>query len=213
MTDPDDVGPRFAGRGEAESPPTDPDGVASSRTGPTAAEQGAGPGPARDRIALTSQPGFAMVRFGLVGTALFVVAMAVAVPLRNHRAGQAVAVVASMALFAVGVATTLWAYTSALERSRTEEVGVANLYLLSGPTAPRPVRRALWGCLGTQIVVGVVAASIGFAGLDEHQLNALAFAVLVPMFGIGTNGIWAARHGGYGPRARPTVQPTNRKIG
>jgi hypothetical protein len=180
---------------------------------PPSAEQVLAPAVERDLVALASQPGFAMVRFGLVGTAVFVIAMAVAVPLRNDRAGQAVAVVASMALFAAGVATTLWAYTSALERSRTAEVGVSNLYLLTGPTAPRPVRRALWGCLATQIVVAVVAASIGFAGLDEHQLNALAFAVLVPMFGIGTNGIWAARHGWYGPRGRPTVQPENRKMG
>ena len=37
-----------------------------------------------------------------------------------------------MVLFAIGVATTLWAYTRALERSRIEEVGVANLYLLTG---------------------------------------------------------------------------------
>ena len=49
-----------------------------------------------------------------------------------------------MVLFAAGAATGLWAYAAALERSRTEEVGVANLFLLSGETAPPPVRRTMW---------------------------------------------------------------------
>jgi hypothetical protein len=118
-----------------------------------------------------------------------------------------------MALFAGGVATGIWAYTSALERSRTEEVGVANLFLLTGATAPRTVRRALWLCLGGQIAVAIAGATIGIAGLDEGQLNALAFGWLAPMFGIGVNGIWSARHGSFGPRQAPSVRPTNRKIG
>jgi hypothetical protein len=42
----------------------------------------------------------------------------------------------------------------------------------------------------------------------------LAFGVLVPMFGIGANGLWAARHGHYGQRsATRTERPNNRKIG
>jgi hypothetical protein len=169
--------------------------------------------PAAPDAPLAEQPGFAIVRFDLVGTALFVVAIAIAVPLRNHRSGQVLIAAVAMVLFAAGVATSLWAYTSGLERSRTEDVAVANLFLLSGTTAPKPVRRALWICLGTQIAVAVAGASIGAAGLDKDRLNALAFGVLVPMFGIGVNGIWAARHGSYGPRQRPAVRPTNRKIG
>ena len=164
-------------------------------------------------LPLAEQPGFAIVRFGIIGTIVFVVAMGIAVPLRNDRSGQVLIAAASMVLFAAGVATSLWAYTSALERSRTEEVGVSNLFLLTGPTAARPVRVALWACLGTQIVVAIAGASIGIAGLDKDQLNALAFGVLVPMFGIGVNGIWAARHGSYGPRQAPSVRPSNRKIG
>ncbi len=169
--------------------------------------------PAAPDLPLAEQPGFAIVRFGIVGTVVFVVAMAIAVPLRTDRSGQVLIAAASMFLFAAGVATSLWAYTSALERSRTAEVGVSNLFLLTGPTAPKPVRFTLWACLGTQIVVAITGASIGIAGLDKDQLNALAFGVLVPMFGIGVNGIWAARHGSYGLRQAPSVRPSNRKIG
>ena len=153
------------------------------------------------------------MRANLAGTALFLVALAVAIPFRTDRPGQVLIVVVSLVLFAAGIATSLWAYTTALERSRSEEVGVANLFLLSGETAPKPVKRAMSLALGVQIVAALVGASVGVAGLQENQLNALAFGVLVPMFGIGMNGAWAARYGSYGPRVNPAVKPSNRKIG
>ena len=154
-----------------------------------------------------------VVRADLVGTVLFVVACAVAVPLRTERSAQVLIAVVSVALFAIGVAASLWAYASALERSRVQEVGVANLYLLTGTTAPPPVKRALMSALGMQVLAALVAASMGVVGLDKSQLNALAFAVLVPMFGIGMNGTWAARYGSYGPRINPAAKPSNHKIG
>lgn len=153
------------------------------------------------------------VRADIAGTALFIVVLAIAVPLREHRWAQVLIGVVSVALFAVGVTASLWAYAAALERSRTQEVGVANLYLLSGATAARPVKRAMLLALATQVVASVTAATIGAAGLDNGQLNALAFGVLVPMFGIGMNGAWAARYGSYGPRVNPAAKPSNRKIG
>lgn len=154
-----------------------------------------------------------ILRYDLAGTGLFVVAMAVAVALRNDRPGQVLIAAVSMALFAGGVATSLWAYTTALERSRTEEVGVTGVFLLSGDTVPRRIRRILWACLATQVVVAFAGATIGAVGLDKNELNALAFGVLVPMFGIGANGIWAARRGTFGSRRNRASQPSNRKIG
>jgi hypothetical protein len=154
-----------------------------------------------------------LVRANLIGTAAFLVALGVAVPLRAERAGQVVIAVVSLVLFAAGIASSLWAYTSALERSRTEEVGVANLFLLTGTTAPKPIKRSMSGALAVQVVAALVGASIGVAGLEESDLNALAFGVLVPMFGIGMNGAWAARYGSYGPRVNPAAKPSNRKIG
>jgi hypothetical protein len=66
--------------------------------------------------------------------------------------------------------------------------------------------------LAVQVVVALVGASIGAGGLQQGQLNALAFGVLVPMFGIGMNGLWAARYGSFGPRVLAAVRPDNRKI-
>jgi hypothetical protein len=152
------------------------------------------------------------VRVNLAGTAVFLIALSIAIPLRTHRFAQFLIGGVSMVLFAIGVATTLWAYTRALDRSRVEEVGVANLYLLTGETAPKPVRRTMTMALTIQIVAALAGAWIGVAGLDEGQLNALAFGVLVPMFGVGMNGVWAARHGSYGPRIGSVVSPTDHEI-
>ena len=153
-----------------------------------------------------------VVRADLLGTGVFVLALAIAVPLRSDRWAQILIAVVSVALFAVGVGASLWAYAAALERSRVQEVGVANLYLLTGTTAPQPVKRALLSAVAVQVVASFAAATIGVIGIDDSQLNALAFAVLVPMFGIGMNGTWAARYGSYGPRVNPSAKPSNRKI-
>jgi len=154
-----------------------------------------------------------LVRADLAGTALFAVAVGIAVPLRTERWAQVLIVVVSVALFAIGVGSSLWAYASALDRSRVEEIGVANLYLVTGATAPTPIKRALLGALAVQVLASLGAASVGVVGLEDRQLNALAFGVLVPMFGIGMNGAWAARYGSYEPRVQPAAKPSNRKIG
>jgi hypothetical protein len=150
-----------------------------------------------------------LVRADIAGTVGFAVALAVAVPLRSHRSGQFLIGIVSVVLFAIGIVASLWAYASALERSRAEEVGVANLYLLTGATAPKQVKRSMTLALGAQVVLALVGAFIGVAGLKTHEVNALAFGVLVPMFGIGMNGAWAARYGSYGPRVTATPSGKN----
>jgi hypothetical protein len=156
-------------------------------------EQGRAPGAAHGS-------GRAIIRLGVAGTAVFTAAVAVAAPLRAERWVQVMVAVVSIALFAVGVVLSLWAYASALERSRIDEIGVANLYLLTGRTAPSAVRRTLSIALGVQVVVALVGAVVGLSGLEGNDLNALAFGVLVPMLGVGVNGFWAVRHGSFGPR-------------
>ena len=147
-----------------------------------------------------------------IGTALFVVTLAIAVPLRDERAGQIAIGAVSMLLFAMGAGAALWAYVGALERSRTEEIGVANLYLMTGTGAPRPVKRAMTLLLSVQVVLAFSGAIVGATGLRGSQVNALAFGILVPMFGIGMNGLWSVRHGRFGPRLDKSAQPTNRKV-
>ena len=148
-----------------------------------------------------------IVRSNLIGTAVFLVTLGIAVPFRDERFAQVLIGVVSGVLFAIGIATSLWAYTSALERSRTEEVGVANLFLLTGATAPKDVKRTMTVALVVQVVAAFIGAIIGVTGLEEGDLNALAFGVLVPMFGIGMNGTWAARYGSYGPRVAAAPRP------
>lgn len=160
------------------------------------------PGPAGDRL----------VRADVVGTAVFVVVLAIGVPLRDERAAQILVGAVSMLLFTIGAVGCLWAYVSALERSRTDEIGVANLYLLTGRTAPPRVKRTMSLALGVQVVVSLAAAIVGAVGLEGSQVNAMAFGILVPMFGLAMNSLWAVRHGRYGPRIDPSVQPNHRKI-
>jgi hypothetical protein len=154
-----------------------------------------------------------LVQADLVGTAIFVVVIAIGVPLRDERWAQVLVGVVSMVLFVIGAVGCLWAYVNALERSRVDEIGVANLYLLTGPTAPAPVKRRLTLALVAQVVVALVGAIVGAVGLSGNQVNAMAFGILVPMFGLAINALWSVRHGSFGPRVDRSVQPSNRKIG
>lgn len=157
-------------------------------------------------------PGSRWVRGNLVGTGVFILVVAVGVPLRDERAAQIAVAGVSMVLFAIGAATGLWAYVAALERSRVDEVGVANLYLLTGRTAPTSIKRTMALVLAAQVVVALTGAIIGASGLQGSDVNAMAFGVLVPMFGIGLDGMWAVRHGSFGPRSDRSVQPSNHPI-
>ncbi len=192
----------------SDSPTASSPGVSSagvSSAGVSSAGSGA-TGPGR-------QAGTGLVRADLVGTAVFTTVIAIGLPLRDERPAQVLVGAVSMVLFAIGAVGCLWAYVSALERSRVDEIGVANLYLLTGRTAPPKVKRSMSASLAAQVVVALTGAIIGAVGLRGSQVNALAFGILVPMFGLAMNSLWAVRHGAYGPRLDKSVQPSNRKIG
>ena len=157
--------------------------------------------------------GRSIVLTDAVGTALFTVAIAIGVAFGDERWAQVMVAVVSIVLFAVGVVLSLWAYASALERSRIDEIGVTNLYLLTGSTAPSAVRRPLTTALVVQVAVAVAGAVAGLRGLEGNDLNALAFGVLVPMLGMGANGVWAVRHGSFGPRLSGGPTAKGRKAG
>lgn len=103
-----------------------------------------------------------------------------------------VVAIASLVLFAAGIVAFLWAFWLAVQRSREELIGVGGLYFLVG-CAPRSVQRRLMGAFGVQVVVS-------FAVALAHPFTALAFATLVPLFGLGVAGLWGARHGTFPPR-------------
>ena len=138
-----------------------------------------------------------VARLDVAGTLIFAVMSALGAAIKALRVPAAVF---SVVLFAIGVAMFIWSYVSALERSRTDELGVANLYLLTGPTATKPVKRTMMGSLYVQVAVCIATAAVGFSQVSGTEANPLAFGMLVPMFGLGLNGLWASRLGTFGPR-------------
>ena len=102
------------------------------------------------------------------------------------------AVVVDLVLFAGGVVTMAWAFLIAVQRSRTDAIGIGGLYFGIG-SAPREVRVIMLTALGVQVVVAVVTASI-------RIFTSLAFGILVPVWGLGLLGVWCARYGEFEPR-------------
>ncbi|MGA1747363.1 MAG: hypothetical protein ACO4BZ_06735, partial [Ilumatobacteraceae bacterium] len=108
----------------------------------------------------------------------------------------------AMVLFAVGVAAFLWAFWTAVQRSRTEDISVTQLFLLVGEPTPATVRRPMLIALAVQVIVATATALARPNGPDGSPGSSLAVGFLVPMLGLGLNGLWAAIHGRFGERAR-----------
>lgn len=113
---------------------------------------------------------------------------------------RAQAVAVALALFGAGVAAFLWGFWNAVQRSRAEEIAVTTLFFLAGDTATRRVRLAMNGCLAVQVCVGL-ATALARPTTDGDPGSSLAFGTLVPMLGLGLNGLWAAFHGAFPPRS------------
>ena len=120
-------------------------------------------------------------------------------------AAQWVGAITAMALFAVGVFAFLWSFWNAVQRSRTEEIGVMQMYLLFGDPTPPRVRRIMLVMLAVQIVVAFVTAFARSEAEDGSPGTSLAVGVLVPMLGLGLNGLWCAFHGVFPPRADVSI--------
>ena len=140
-------------------------------------------------------PGARLIRTSDVVTVVFtVVAIASALALDRLKV---VIVAVSLALFVVGCVTFLWAFAIAVQRSRTDAIGIGGLFFLQD-SAPRAVQVRLLGALAVQVVVAVATAAV-------HPFTSQAFAVLAPMFGLGMAGLWGARYGHF--EARTTDPP------
>ena len=94
---------------------------------------------------------------------------------------------------------------SAVQRSRVDEISVASLYFLSGQVADKQVQKIMNGCLITQLVIGL-AGAIARSSTDGKAGSTLAFGVLVPLLGLGLNGLWASQFGTFTPREHPDRQ-------
>lgn len=130
-------------------------------------------------------------RWSWAGTGVFGLTALLAVVVEGARP---VAVVVALGLFALGTAAFLWSYATAVNRSRTDAMGIGGLYFLAGEVAPASVRRSMMASLAVQVGVALATAS-------ARPFTSLAFGVLVPVFGLGLAGLWGARYGVFGPRA------------
>jgi hypothetical protein len=163
-------------------PGPDPQPAPDQQPGPDPQPDPA-PGPERE------PEGRAIVRAAWAGTALFLVAAVAALAAPTL---EVAAVVVDLALFGGGAVIFLWAYGTAIGRSRQVEIGIGGLYFLQG-TAPGSVRLRLLGALGAE-----VAGAFATAGL--RPFSGLAFGVLVPLWALGLCGLWGARYGAFNPR-------------
>ena len=145
-----------------------------------------------------------LLRANLVLTVLFLIATVVAAVVFTP-ATRAAGVVVDLALFGVGVAAFIWGYFSAVQRSRVDEISVASLYFLSGQVASKQVQKIMNGCLIAQLLIGL-AGAIARSSTDGKAGSTLAFGVLVPLLGLGLNGLWASQFGTFTPRDQPDRQ-------
>ena len=100
-------------------------------------------------------------------------------------------VAAGVALVLFLAALVIWAYAFGLavvRSARGDDIGVGNLFFLQG-SAPRDVRRWLFGALAISVVLAFATAW------------ANAFAALEPMFPLALVGLWSARYGTFPARA------------
>ncbi len=152
-----------------------------------------------DRDTAPRSAGDIIVFADVIGTFAFVVT-AVTAAVVFSTASQWVGAITAMALFAVGVFAFIWSFFNAVQRSREEEISVTQVYLLLGSPTPPRVRRIMLSMLVVQTAVGLVTAIARSEADDGSPGTSLAVGVLVPMFGIGLNGLWCAFHGVFPPR-------------
>ena len=200
-----EAGPPESAVVEAGSPEAGP--VQARQTATTAADTATATAAATATATATAvrawgsdpAPGGRIVRIAIGATALFLVTASAAAATTTTWV-RAAAVSVALSFFVVGCVAFLWAYAIAVQRSRTDEMGIGGLFLLLRPTAPRSIQLALNSALVAQVVIGLATSSVR-AG--ERPFTTLAFGLLVPVLGIGLNGQWAARHGRFGRRVAP----------
>jgi hypothetical protein len=134
-----------------------------------------------------------VVRPAVWSTVAFALASVVAV---SSDEGASIVAIFDLILFALGCLVFARTLLTAAQRSRTEELSVAGIWMLAGQ--PKDIQRWLLGCLAAQVAIALVAAAM-------RPYTAVAFGVLVPTFGLGLCGLWAVRSGTFPPRSPGTT--------
>ena len=105
-----------------------------------------------------------------------------------------------LVLFVVGCGAFLWAYAVAVSRSRYEALTMGGVFFPGSDVVPAAAVRVLRLCLLAQVVVAVAAAAV-------RPFTPAAFAVLVPMLGIGLMALYGARYGRFPAKDEPAGEP------
>jgi len=164
-----------------------------------------------------------ILRFNVLATAMFGVSAIVAAIVFDGFA-KTQGVIVALSLFTIGIAAFLWGYWTAVQKSRELEISVAEMYFLLGRAIPRKVKIVMHSCLAAQSVIAIATAIARPSTLQEGAQNSsrgstLAFGVLVPILGLGLNGLWAATYGSFGARrlkgdsSPAESHPDDRQIG
>jgi hypothetical protein len=149
-----------------------------------------------------------IIRADMILTAIFGVTAAYAA-IDFSTAAQWVGAATAMTLFTIGVFAFLWSYWLAVQRSRVDEITVSQLYLLLGPAIPKRVRRTLMLTLLAQAAIATITTFARPDGPDGNPGSSLAVGFLVPMLGLGFNGLWAVTHGTFAPRSEAVKVTTS----
>ena len=142
--------------------------------------------------------GASILRANELLTGLFVATAIVAV-IAFSNPWKVIAAAVAIACFSVGVVVFLWGYWTAVQRSRYDNIAVASMYFLTDKCAPANIARRMNVLLGVQVVVSIATALMR-SSTDGKPGSTLAFGILVPVLGLGMNGLWAALHGEFSPR-------------
>ena len=153
-----------------------------------------------------------VVRASVAGTVLFGLTAAYAA-ISFSTAAQWVGAVTALGLFAAGVFAFLISYFRAVGRSRRDEVSVAGLYLLMGDPTPRRIKVTMWLAILAQVLIALLTTLARPDGPDGNPGSSLAVGFLVPMFGIGMNGLWAATNADFPRREVDQVAAGDGSIG
>jgi len=112
---------------------------------------------------------------------------------------KTIAVVIDLLCFSLGVVVFIWGYFSAVQRSRKDTISVVELYFLVDGVATKKVALVMNSLLGIQLMGGIGTALMR-SSTDGQRGSTLAFGILVPMLGLGLNGLWAAHYGNFSSR-------------
>jgi len=142
--------------------------------------------------------GASVLRANEILTGLFVITAVIAV-IAFSNPWKVIAATVALVCFSVGVVVFLWGYWTAVQRSRYDNIAVASMYFLIDNCAPKALARRMNILLVVQVVASIATALMR-SSTDGKPGSTLAFGILVPVLGLGLNGLWAALHGEFSPR-------------